>query len=315
MAKIQLVMILCNSEDTIIQTLTSYLGEVQRFFLYINNSTDKTLELIENFKNNNPLEKVVVYKGFFDGFSNTRNRALDLSCDEEYYYTIMPDDSYELIGTLKGLRGLNKECIAMNVLRNNISYLSKRIIKTSSKIRFVGNLHEIFEKDHDHILTGCHLNDIPTDIQVKRTEDRLLYDIEQLKNCTSPRDLYYLGNLQFKLYYKGQCDAQVVIDAYRKRLEIPTTDHEEIYTCFMHIGHLFTSVDDYENAARNYLGAALSFPNRSGEAYYALYLVTDKKGFLEKAYKNRKVGFCRMAYDTSVEAQITEAYLSVFEKF
>ena len=75
------------------------------------------------------------------------------------------------------------------------------------------------------------------------------------------------------------------------------------------IGNLMTiSNMPKENAARHYISAALIFPERSGEAYFYLYLITEKYIWLKNAFENRKVKKSVMCHDTNIQKNIEEIF-------
>ncbi len=301
--KIQLVMIIKNGAETIIQCLESYIGHIDRFFIVDTGSTDQTLELLKKFSNDHSVD-VVLKQEIFKGFSNTRNKALDLSHDLEYDFTIMPDDSYNLVGNFEELERIKKNynlnCFTCNIMRNSITYKSKRIFRTSSKLRFHGTIHEVLGGSEDYHLQNCLLNDVECETQKERSVERCHYDLKCLGELNDPRSLYYRACVYIQLYKKGLKTLEECIEMYKLRTSCHSSDHEETFMSFFHIGNIYCMLNDNKEAIKNYLSAAIIFPSRQGECYLFIYLLTGSKFYINKAFKNRFVGKFRLAIDIDI---------------
>ncbi len=340
---LQLVMIVSNGEDTIISCLESYLKLVDRYFICVNNSTDRTLELLKKFKETTSLP-VIIEEIQFNGFSNTRNEAIRLANLEHLLidWTIMPDDSYNFIGDIaqfkRELRTSIVDCLSILIKRDTISYYSKRVFKKG--VWFKGLIHEVLDTENFKISKHCILEDIGTQYQIKRTEDRLNYDLNQLKDANDCRSLYYKAGIYLRLFMKGEVDISLPIEWYNKRINMYSTDYEETFMCHIHIGHLLINetsskiCNDPKNLIKNqrflemipralkeYIKAALIFPPRRGEAYYAAYLITGKYHWIKKAYDSRIYGTvrnrhytCRLAVDTNLYSN-NGVYGSIEEQY
>ncbi len=95
--KISVVIIAKNAQETIVETLQS-LSKFDEVILYLNNSTDRTSEIAQQFSN------VTIIEGDFLGFGPTKNKAasysknswiLSLDSDE-----VIPDELSHEINTL-----------------------------------------------------------------------------------------------------------------------------------------------------------------------------------------------------------------------
>lgn len=295
MTTIQLLMIVSNGADTILNTLESYKGQVDRYFICINNCTDETPKIVKNFKRTCPVPVIIKFIEF-NGFSNTRNRALILSYDLKYTWTLFIDDSYEYRGSSLH-RELSKydldpnvHCITIKVSRNHMSYYSKRILRTVSKLFFIGKIHETVACNAHAQLHNSYIEDIGTAKQLKRTQDRIEYDISQLEGLDDTRSAYYRAGYYTQLYMLGRCSIEEPINHYKKRISMKCTDKEETFLSCIHLGHLYKSNKDETNAIRTYLQATLIYPDRAGEAYYLIYLTTGNTFYIKKAYENRYHG-------------------------
>ena len=109
-------------------------------------STDNTKEIIREELKDIP---GTLFESEFQDFSQARNKALELSL-KHCKYTIILDDSYELIGGEKLrelLQNSKNPCFSIRIgnLQNNFlqnEYLSNRIIKTSENLRYKYRVHE-----------------------------------------------------------------------------------------------------------------------------------------------------------------------------
>jgi hypothetical protein len=314
---IQLLMIVSNGEDTILNCLKSYEQAVDRYFICINNSSDQTRYIVKEFKKSCAVPVVIKFIDF-DGFANTRNKALELSYDLRYTWTLFVDDSYNLsdnfMSSLTKLDTLNVHCGSVIIRRNTMVYNSNRIVRTASKLKFTGTIHEVINRDSD-FSTKILLEDIGTERQLQRTAERVNYDLICLGDLQDARSMYFRAGCYVQLYMRGECDISVPIEHYKKRIACATTDAEETFLSYFHLGHLMTVSKCVKEAVYNYLKAALLFPNRAGEAYLAVYLLTGNNHFITKAYEHRTLGPCRLAADKELYSDdgiISQEYAKVF---
>ncbi len=116
---ISVVMIAKNSEQTIKASLDS-LKEFAEVILYLNNSSDKTKEIAQEYSN------VTIVEGEFLGFGATKNKATSYATNE-WILSLDSDEvlSYKLIHEIKN-KELNKNTV-YSILRNN--YYKNRLVK------------------------------------------------------------------------------------------------------------------------------------------------------------------------------------------
>lgn len=302
--KIQLLCMCYNSADLIIQSLNSYEKYVDRFMLFVDNkTTDNTYQLIKNFKKSTD-KKVVISNFHFAGFAESRNECLDISYDINYDYTIFIDDSFELIdgGSLRDqleqlLNDRYVQAISFKIRRNKTIYNSIRIIKTRSKIRYDGDIHEVFASEEHHVITNSFIDDVSCENHTKRSNDRVYYDLDRLKGKTDQRSLYYISNCKIKLYIYGELDYISAIKSINNRLAVNDTDYEERFLCYINMGNIYLNEKFDELCVLSYLKAANEFKGRSGEAYFYAYLMTEKVEYLEKAKENYLLKNSRLPVD------------------
>jgi glycosyltransferase involved in cell wall biosynthesis len=310
MNKIQLCMIIKNGADTIHDTLNSYTKYVSRMIILDTGSTDNTLEILENFKSIYP--QLIVYKSPFKGFSESRNQCLDLAYDLNYTWTLMIDDSYQLLTNFNELQNVPDKVDAISIVvtkTDNVQNLSNRIIRTSSKLRYIGDIHEYINSNLTYPVKSIRLLDVVTPKQQSRTYERNKNDLKILQGKTDSRSLYYTACTLNNQYIQGLIKWNVVVNAFMKRLE--KDDYpEERFVSMIHIANLLhINDDDKLESHKFYLKAAIEYKPRAGEAYFYLYLSSNSPYWLEMAYKNRKVGKCMMSYDPTVyEVLIPNCY-------
>jgi len=320
MTSIQLICLLYNCDEIIYQTLESWISEVDRFMLFIDNKSDiKTIKEIKRFKKNNQQQQVLINFIDFDGFSNTRNECFKRSYSLDYTWTIVIDDSYKLLSKCPG--ALKKElekhtlneninCLSVFIKNKERMYKSKRIVRTYKKLRYEGNIHENIAWNENSVINDVVLSDIKTDKAFNRSLDRVYYDLQCLDGKTDPRSLYYRACMYIQLLYKGEIGYKPVIEKFMDRINTPEETYpEECFTCWIHIGNLYhwaitENILDYEigvkNAVNAYLHAAMEFPSRQGECYFFIWLLTNKDFYLVKAHRHRFVGKFDLTIDMSI---------------
>jgi glycosyltransferase involved in cell wall biosynthesis len=301
---LQLAMITKNSADTIVECLNSYKQVIKFWTILDTGSTDGTQNLIKETLKDIPGK---LFEEPFKGFSESRNRCLDLigtTCK----YTIMPDDSYVLFNQEKLVNQLCKKdypVVCIKILTKNdlyplseTSYISKRITLSKCGIRYVGKIHEDIEYAEDITLEDCYLLDCPKGTQHSRTMNRKESDLLLLGS--DPRSIYYKA-----MTYLTLKKLDLAFKEFEKRVNCTDTDYEEKFVSWMNLGHL-------TKEPKFYLQAAIEFPNRRGEAYLFLYLVTQKSHWIKQA-KGSPLGTCRLPVELSIYNKwIPETYNSLF---
>ncbi|WP_456479208.1 glycosyltransferase family 2 protein [Nautilia sp.] len=108
--KISVVIIASDSEKTIKKCLES-VKEFDEVVLYLSGSTDATEQIAEKFDN------VRIVKGYFDGFGNTKNRAVSYASNDWVF--ILDSDEVVTDGLKKEIAELKFECGCYYVGRMN----------------------------------------------------------------------------------------------------------------------------------------------------------------------------------------------------
>ena len=325
--KLQLVVMCYNSADLIKRVLESWSSVIDTYRVFIDSkTTDGTYMQVKNFKNENK-KKVIIDNFHFSGFANSRNECLDIAYDLTHEFTIFIDDSFEL----KGAEFLRKSFIdvlynervngiAFKINRNGTVYESTRAIRTYRKIRYTGAIHETLQVETDHVINLSYINDLVCDNHLARTSERVKYDIKCLNGLEDARSLYYLSNCTIKLYMNQEVGHREVIKSINRRLKLNDSNHEERFLCYLNMGNIYLNEDMLDMCIECYKKASREYKPRSGEAYFCLYLLTEKiesrekesLAYLEKAYEHRQLGHSILPVDITVYQSIPEEYNRVF---
>jgi hypothetical protein len=234
-----------------------------------------------------------------------------LAYDLNYKWTLMIDDSYQLLTNFNELENVPDYVDAVSVVitkEDSMENLSNRIIRTSSKLRYIGDIHEYIDSKLTYPVKSIKLLDLVTPEQQLRTFTRNTQDLKILEGKTDSRSLYYTACTLNNQYIQGHISWNLVVDAFMKRLE--KDDYpEERFTSMIHIANILHRHGSYFESQKFYLKAAIEYQPRAGEAYFYLYLCSKIPYWLEMSYKHRKVGKCMMSYDPKVyEVLIPNCY-------
>lgn len=293
MKKIQLLLMIRNGEDTVIQALQSWASHVDRIYVLDTGSTDDTLNLLRKFKNQ-VRTRMVIKQSPFKDFSTSRNELLAMSNNSYYDYSVMIDDSYELVGNLLELKTLNDPVIGINISDGICTYPSNRIKKTNvTMVKYQGAIHESLNYPYSCVLKNAHINDIQTERQAYRTLERNKKDLELLSISNTPRSLFYRAMTLYNQYKAEKTTKITVIEAMLERANIQAIDTEETLYVLLLLGEI---TQDYEY----YLQAAKIFPARSGECYFYAYQLTNNDEYLTSAIRNKALGNHRLPVVESI---------------
>jgi len=289
---IQLCLMVKNGSSLIRETLESYRNKVDRIVILDTGSTDDTISII-----NSLTLPITLYQEPFINFKTSRNRLLDLAFSKKHKWTIMIDDSYELIGDFSDLATQQGDCYCIKIKTTGHEYLSARILRTNNKsIRFVNDIHETLNTMVSGTLTSCYINDLEHQDHVKRTLKRNIQDLKILRYNTDPRSLFYIATTRYNLFKSGLGSITDVITAFESRINAKSSDYEETMYCLINLGSIYENLD-LQQAVRHYLKAATTFPSRAGECCYYAYLVSGDNELLQYAYTHRHLGITRMPVD------------------
>lgn len=203
---LELVMIVKNSGDIIRKCLINNKKYIDHWTILDTGSTDNTPDIIKEELKDVPGN---LYFSDFEDFSTTRNKSLELS-SKTCKYIIILDDSYIIHGgehLLKFLKKSNHPCISIVIgnleNKNNLhnQYYSKRIIKTSSNLKFKYRVHEEIDFDNTKYISDdrIFIHDIESKEHLLRSSARYKKDVKMLlldfnEKChDDPKVIYYMG--------------------------------------------------------------------------------------------------------------------------
>jgi hypothetical protein len=190
---------------------------VDRWTIMDTGSTDETLDIIKRVLVN---KRGQLFHEPFVNFKVSRNRCLELT-GKECKFIVILDDTYVLKGKLrdflKTVRGDQySDSFSMYIQSNDVQYVSNRIIKSDSGLRYIHRIHEVINSENNInvIVPNIHATilDGRFDYMEKRTMERKKLDLKLLfeeleEDPMEPRTYYYLGqtyNLieNYELAYK-----------------------------------------------------------------------------------------------------------------
>lgn len=214
-------------------------GGIDTFFIFDTGSTDKTIEVTEEFFKKNGIERACIIQEPFVNFEISRNRALDLA---EYVFPnsifmLMPDAEWNL----HNVEGLLKFCeqekyahvgsYSIRLTNGYEDFYRACLIKTGSQTRYVGVVHEV--------LMPATNNTIPYDVYFQlcmtnygreKSSKRWLRDLDLLlkeheKNPNDTRTMFYIAQTYACL---GDCENAYLW--YERRSHFHGWDEEDFIT-------------------------------------------------------------------------------------
>ena len=297
------ILLIKDGVSVVKQCLESYRGFVDGFLIVDSGSTDGTMELLEDFQK---IERNVIIKQIpFKGFANTRNSCLDFADKLGYDWYFFIDDSYILRGDPLAFRleldsiNLFVDVLSVEIEGCGMTYRNNRLIRAVSKLRYTGTIHETIGTDSEQ-LRSVTILDIQSESGTNRTAARAEYDLSQLEGLTDARSLYLRACTVHKLYKQKKVTKEDVINAYKTRIDCVSYDLEETYMALTNLASFCYLLEMSREAIYCFLKAALTYPPRSGECYFLIYLCNDSKYYLTKAYDNRFHGESRLCLDESL---------------
>lgn len=237
MVHLCLAMMIKNEEKTLLKSFNSCKDIIKSIRVYDTGSTDKTLEIIEQFAQDNPEIDVYVKEGEFVDFAVSRNVLLEyVEEDDSVDFVLLLDSNDEVQGTAKLLEFLKDEQKKTRENTQNYAsgylmrqrwftgnsmdtYYNIRLIRARQGWRYHAPVHEYIQNDGDKksITARIHDNDEIVIYQdrtqdcentfkrFQRDKDILLK--EHLKNPDDPRTHFYLAQtygslgMQKEAYY------------------------------------------------------------------------------------------------------------------
>ena len=210
-----LLLMTTNAEECIINTLESWIDSVNNIYILLNNITDKTESILKEYKQKH--KNITIFKKRFNGFSNTRNELIKLSKSKKFIFI---DDSYELIDKelfKKESKLFNYGVGAIEVYTNGICQI-RHLINT--KYMYKGHIHETIDFQGTVQKFKSRIYDRQYESHIKRTFDRIDYDMEQLKkeNQNDDKIKYYICNYLVKKYHMNLITLEELNENINKKL-------------------------------------------------------------------------------------------------
>ena len=238
---LELVMIVKNSGEVLRECLRQNKKFIDYWTILDTGSTDDTCNIIQEELRDIPGK---LHFDEFVYFSQARNKSLELS-SKHCKYTIILDDSYVIIDGDKlrnFLKNTDVNCMRIKIGKyNNMCltnyYYSKRIIKSSSNLKYKYRIHEdIDTSDFTDIEDKCiFINDVDSDEHNCRTRARFKKDIEMLlldleEYQDDPKTLYYLA-----VTYLFLDDEKTTLEYYYKLSKVKYTHPDYFFSSIYNI--------------------------------------------------------------------------------
>lgn len=231
--KLQILCMTCETDMNLLKKLVkNWTQKVDRVVLYANG--DKRDLIKKTFKR---WKSVIVFIGDFLGFSETRNKLINLAKNGDYDYSIMLDDSYFIQGNFNELMFLNYNQLYIGVYNGKGSMTPRRLIfKTGG---YSGKIHETLDVEGAQgRVFLVYLKDIQYDSHITRSYKRANYDLEQLKDDNTRRGKYYKAMTMTKKYL------------YERQSGVIPKDNDKATKLFQEL--LDEKVNDYIDASIKY---------------------------------------------------------------
>ncbi len=234
------VVIMVKNEETVMRaTLQPFVdGGVHSFFVFDTGSTDRTIEVTEQFFAENNLENAYIMQESFIDFATSRNRALELAqekfpnaafmvmIDAEWYI----NDAHALADfcQLTIERGDIYPSYLMHIINERLDNYICRLLRCNVGIHFAGVVHEaVIQSTRVKVPDTIFFEYLPERDGVEKTMTRFVRDRELLlkeyqKHPYDTRTLFYLARTCEDL---GELEE--AYDFYKKRVEMIGWDEED----------------------------------------------------------------------------------------
>ena len=235
------VVIMVKDEATVMRgTLQPFIdGGIDSFFVLDTGSTDRTIEVTEQFFAENSITQGYIVQEPFIDFATSRNRALDLAQEKfpNAAFMVMLDAEWYLNDAralhdfcqLAVERGDTHVSYTMHIICNNaIDNYTCRLIRCNAGVRFGGVVHEtVIQQTWAKVPEDIFFNYRPTHSGAEKTvarfkRDRDLLFKEYQKNPYDTRTLFYLARTCEDL---GDLEAAYVY--YKSRVAMVGWDEED----------------------------------------------------------------------------------------
>jgi predicted O-methyltransferase YrrM/tetratricopeptide (TPR) repeat protein len=201
---IHLCIMVKNGGEQFEQMLQSNMHLIDRWTILDTGSTDNTVDVIKRTLVGK--KKGQLFEEPFINFRDSRNRLLELA-GGTCKYTLMLDDTYVVVGDLRGflneVRGDQaSDSFTIFIKGDDMEYGSNRILKTDRQFKYLYRIHEIVQfKNNMNMLIPIeytHIMDKQFSYMEERTLARKQLDIRLLQeeideDPNNPRAYYYMA--------------------------------------------------------------------------------------------------------------------------
>lgn len=314
LGQVCLAMMVKNEEKTILKSLNSCKRVVTHVKIYDTGSTDDTLNIIQQFKTENPKLDVQVIEGEFVDFATSRNVLLDfVDLDMNIQFALLLDSNDELQGPdefnlfVKGESEKTREnsqyyCSGYLLRQKWFSggsvdtYFNVRFIRVRHGWRYKSPVHEYIASTAENENISIRVENPAINLYQDRTNDcessfrRFSRDKdillrEHLKNPDDSRTCFYLAQTYGSLGMHNEAYYY-----YKLRLDLGGYD-EEIYHSCQRLGEIAHTLNMDSSVAIGWWMKALEHTRRVEPAVKiaTYYLENNVKFYLAAAYTNMAI--------------------------
>lgn len=211
-----------NAGESFRDMLTKNLPFIDQYTILDTGSTDNTINIAREVLKD---KRGKIYEEPFINFRDSRNRLLDLA-GTECFFNVMLDDTYVLNGKvrefLEYVRGDDDiQCYSITIEDVDTMYMSARITKSTSGLRYENLIHEIIKTDVSVSIPRewGHIVDENNPYMRERTIQRKQQDLDILmqmnrEDPSDPRNYYYIADSYICLK-----DWENAVKWFKKRVE------------------------------------------------------------------------------------------------
>lgn len=265
-------MIVKDEKDVIERCLNSAKPLIDYWVIFDTGSTDGTQDAIRECMKGIPGE---LHESPWVNFEHNRNEALEVAKKRGDYIMWIDADEVLLYDDDFEIPKLEKDFYHMIVRQLDAADARRcAVIRSDLDWKWVGVLHEVLHCDqartHDLIRGVMNICNSATGArsklppEVKYMKDALVLEKALEKEPNNSRYMYYLG-----ISYSAANELEKGLEAFKKRIEMPSNDWEETYQALYNIGSLQEKMGQYEIACESFIRAYQFRPIRREPLYRA----------------------------------------------
>ena len=221
---LHLTMIVKDAGPEFEEVLKTYLPYIDKWTILDTGSTDGTPDVIRKVLG---AVRGHLYNEPFVDFATSRNRCLDLA-GRSSRFVIMLDDTYKMQGNVREILTVLRsdqyaDSYSLYIHSDETEYISNRILKKDSQLRYIYKIHEIIQPNTSVIIPRhvMHVEDASTTYTRNRSLERKNSDLKMLaeeieRDPNDSRHSYYVAQT-----YAGMEDHKSAYEWYLKRIAHP----------------------------------------------------------------------------------------------